>query len=79
MAIKADETLDTIGLFCPLPIIHTSRKIKEMRVGQILQVLSDDAGIKVDIPAWCKSTGQQFLGLEEHNGIYRVYVKKVTE
>jgi len=39
MAIQCDVHLDTLGLFCPMPIIKTSKKIKELAVGQVLQVV----------------------------------------
>ena len=74
--MKADETVDCVGLYCPLPIVHTARKIKELKAGQVLEVLSDDEGIKADMPNWCKTTGNEFLGIEEQKGVYRVFVKK---
>lgn len=61
--IVADQTLDTLGLFCPIPVILTSKKIKQMEIDQVLEVLSDDEGIKKDMPAWCKSSGNEFLDL----------------
>jgi TusA-related sulfurtransferase len=80
MAMVFDVQLDTLGLFCPMPIIKTSKKIKELSIGQVLEVVSDDEGIKQDMPAWCETTGHGFLGLEEEkNGPsihYKVYVKK---
>jgi TusA-related sulfurtransferase len=36
-------------------------------------------GIKGDMPAWCKATGQEYLGMEEKGEEYKVYVKKVKE
>jgi len=39
-------------------------------------VLSDDAGIKKDMPAWCNSTKNEYIGLLEENGIYKAYVRK---
>lgn len=74
--IEASSTLDAIGFYCPMPIILTSQKLKEMRGGDILEVLSDDEGIKKDMPAWCKSTGNEFLQLIEDSGVYKVYVRK---
>lgn len=71
-----DETLDVLGLYCPTPILHTARKLGEMNAGQVLEVLSDDDGIKKDMPAWCESTGNEFLGMEEDGGQIRVYVRK---
>lgn len=74
--MKANETLDCVGLYCPVPIVHTAKKMKELKPGQVLEVLSDDVAIKEDMPSWCKSTGNEFLGIEEEKGVYRVFVKK---
>ncbi len=75
MPIQADETLDCIGLYCPMPILLTAEKIARMAPGQVLEIISDDKGIRTDIPAWCESTGHEFLGIEEEEKTYRVYVK----
>ena len=77
--MEADVTLDAMGLYCPMPIVMTAKKIKELKIGQILEVLNDDEGIIKDMPAWCKNTGNEFLDLIEENGAYRVYVKKSVE
>jgi TusA-related sulfurtransferase len=76
--IEAAKTLDTVGLYCPMPIILTSQKLKELKGGDILEVLSDDEGIKKDMPVWCKSTGNEFIQVIEDSGIYKVYVRKIT-
>ncbi len=78
--IESNETLDTLGYFCPMPIILTSKKIKQLDQGQVLEVLSDDEGIKKDMPAWCQTTGHEWVGLEEEDAdpkrVYKAYVKK---
>ena len=78
--IESDTTLDTLGYFCPMPIIMTSKKIKQLTMGQVLEVLSDDEGIKKDMPAWCQTTGHEMVGLEEEEAdpkrVYKAYVKK---
>lgn len=74
--IKPDEILDCVGLACPMPIFKTSSKIKEMQSGQVLKVLSDDDGIVKDMPAWCKMTGNVFLGLVKDGEEYCAHVKK---
>jgi TusA-related sulfurtransferase len=71
-----DATLDAVGLYCPLPIVKTSKAIKEIEVGQILEVIADDEGVKEDMPAWCKTTGHEFLGLEEDDGEIHLYVRR---
>jgi tRNA 2-thiouridine synthesizing protein A len=77
--MKADASLDCVGLYCPMPIVKTAQKIKGLQVGQVLEVLADDKGIKQDMPAWCQATGNECLGIEEGGGEVRVYVKKTKE
>lgn len=78
-ATKSDEILDCYGLLCPMPIIQTAQKIKTMKIGEVLEIISTDKGIKEDMPAWCRQTGHEFLGLVEEEGVFKVYVKKTKE
>ena len=77
--IKAEESLDCFGLLCPMPIIQTTKKIKEMKIGQILEVISTDRGILEDMPAWCRQTGQRYLGSKVEGETIKVYVKKIKD
>jgi TusA-related sulfurtransferase len=74
--MRVDATLDCYGLLCPVPIIQTAKKIKEMKVGEVLEVISTDEGIKKDMPAWCRMSGQEYLGVEEEGGVYHAYLRK---
>jgi len=77
--MKADQSLDCVGLYCPMPIVKTMNKIKELKTGEVLEVIADDKGIKLDMPAWCQATGHEYLGVEEAGGEIKVYVKKAHE
>jgi tRNA 2-thiouridine synthesizing protein A len=77
--MKADQILDCVGLYCPMPIVKTAAKIKQMKTGEVLEVLADDKGIKKDMPAWCQATGHECLGFEEGKGEIKVYVKKTHD
>lgn len=77
--MKAAKSLDCIGLYCPMPIVKTADEIKKLKTGEVLEVVADDKGIKLDMPAWCDATGHEFLGVEESDGQIRVYVKKLHE
>jgi TusA-related sulfurtransferase len=74
--MKADRTLDCVGLYCPMPIVKTSQEMKNMQAGEVLEVIADDKGIKSDMPAWAAKTGNEFLGMEEDGEEIRVYVRK---
>lgn len=73
---KIDVTLNTVGQLCPMPIIMTSKKMKELHSGDVLEVLSNDAGIIKDMPAWCSSTKNEYIGLVEEGNVFKVYVRK---
>ena len=78
--MKADRTLDCMGLYCPMPIVKTAEKLKALKIREVLEVLADDKGIKQDMPAWCEATGHECLGMEEDdNGEIKVYVKKTHD
>lgn len=75
--MEVDETVDCIGLICPMPIVKMAKKMRNIRTGQVLMVVADDEGAKSDIPAWCVKTGNEFLGMETHEEVSTFYVKKV--
>ena len=77
--MKADQSLDCMGLYCPIPIVNTAAKLKELKPGEVLKVLADDVGIKQDMPSWCEATGHECLGMEEEGGEIKVYVKKAHD
>lgn len=56
-----DEVLDCLGQRCPLPVIALARRLPDLPVGAVLRVLADDPAAAVDIPAWCRMRGQEFL------------------
>jgi len=74
--MKADAIIDCVGLYCPMPIVNTTKKVKEMSEGQVLEIIADDEGVKQDMPNWARMTGNEFLGIEEEKGKYHVFVKK---
>jgi TusA-related sulfurtransferase len=55
-------TLDQRGRRCPLPVLELGRRIGEVPVGGTVTVLADDPAAAVDIPAWCRMRGQEYLG-----------------
>ena len=59
-----------------MPLYHTANKLKELEVGQVLEVVADDEGIKEDMPAWCKATGNELSEIEEEAGQHKVCIRK---
>jgi tRNA 2-thiouridine synthesizing protein A len=72
-----DRILDTVGLYCPIPIVRTGETMRGMRRGERLEILSDDRVILIDLPAWCRAHGHEYEGAIEEEGVWRLRVRKV--
>lgn len=77
--LDPDEEVDARGTFCPEPVIRTQKAMAEMEMGQVLLLLADDGGVEVDIPAWCMSTRNDFLGIIKEETVYRVFVRRAGQ
>jgi tRNA 2-thiouridine synthesizing protein A len=72
----ADQTLDATGLNCPLPILKTKKALTKMDTGQLLEVISTDAGSVKDMEAFCNQTGNKLISLSEIEGNYIFTIEK---
>lgn len=62
--MNADKELDARGLNCPLPILKAKKALADMTSGQILRVISTDAGSVRDFQAFAKQTGNELVEQE---------------
>lgn len=74
--VKAQQSLDCRGLLCPLPIIKLSKALKEIQVGQVLEMLATDPGSVPDMQAFQAQTGHQIVESGQQGGVYRFLVKR---
>jgi len=70
----SQHELDARRLFCPIPVIRTQDKIKELKSGDELMVFSTDPGVQHDIPAWCRIHGHQVLSVTEIDHEYHIKI-----
>ena len=56
---SSDETLDLVCRMCPLHLMEPGDRLKCMKKGQVLEVLTDYDGALEDIPEWCRKHGQE--------------------
>jgi tRNA 2-thiouridine synthesizing protein A/cysteine desulfurase len=71
--------LDCRGLVCPAPIIELARHISDVEPGGLLGVVASDAAARVDVAAWCRMTGHEYVGEEAAgDGVPRYVVRRVS-
>jgi len=73
---KVDKVLDAKGLLCPMPVIKARKAIKEIELGQVLEVLATDKGSMKDFEAWSRQTGNTLLDSSEASGVYTFHIRR---
>ncbi|HSL24796.1 MAG TPA: sulfurtransferase TusA family protein [Acidimicrobiia bacterium] len=75
-SITADETLDTSGLVCPLPVYKAALLLNRLEVGRVLQLITTDPGALADIPAMARQRGDELLGTEDSGSVQVFWIRK---
>ncbi|WP_420587193.1 sulfurtransferase TusA family protein [Ruegeria sp.] len=70
---NATETLDALGLLCPLPVLKARKRLKSMPSGAVLRVLADDPAAIIDVPHFCAESGHHLIAQEDADG-HQVYL-----
>lgn len=76
MSVKVDVELDCKGLNCPMPVLKTKKALDGMEVGQVLRMVSTDAGSKADVSALVRRTGHELLETLEEGKEFTFIIKK---
>lgn len=76
MKVQADKVVDARGAQCPGPLVELIRTLKEMPVGAVIEVWTQEPRTKEDAKAWCQRSGHEFIGAFPADGYERVLVRK---
>ena len=74
--MEFDQELDARGLMCPLPILKTKVALDGMRSGEVLKVVSTDAGSVRDMEAFALHTRNVLLDSLADGENYFYYLRK---
>ena len=72
--IEPESTVDARGSACPGPLLEAKKGIGKVKVGETLEIYSNDSGTRSDIPAWAKKVGHEYLGFLEADGYDKHFV-----
>ena len=76
MSYTVDREEDFSGLNCPMPVLKTKKALDEMESGQVLKMISTDAGSKADVGALVKRTGHELIEVIEEGKKFIFIIKK---
>jgi len=76
MSTTATQTLDTRGMNCPLPILHTKKALAKLPQGETRAVTATDPGSLKDMQAFCKQTGHELVSSSANQGEFEFLIRK---
>jgi TusA-related sulfurtransferase len=74
--LVASKIADARGSACPGPLLEAKKAIGSVPVGQLVEVQSNDAGSRNDLPTWAQRVGHEYLGCLEADGYDRHFVRR---
>ena len=78
MSMIPDHTLDASGLFCPEPVMLLHNRIRDIAVGETLQIQATDSSTERDIPRFCAFLGHELLEHIAVDGHYVYLIRKLA-
>ena len=57
-------TIDTTGLICPIPVLKLQRKMKELSIGEKIELICDDPASRIDVPHFCEESKSNLLDIK---------------
>lgn len=76
--VKTVVRVDACGIQCPGPILKMKQAMDGLAPGERLEVRATDAAFPRDAEAWCRTTGNRFLGRHSESGVYIAMIEKTT-
>jgi len=70
------ETLNIKGMKCPAPLSWATTILRELKPGEILEILATDPEAIDNFQAFSKATGNELIGWSEEDGVYRLLLRK---
>ncbi len=72
----AEFTLDCMGEACPVPLMKTEKKMKELAAGDVLIVSIDHSCAMKNVPEWARNQGHNVEIEEVDDGEWEIVIEK---
>jgi tRNA 2-thiouridine synthesizing protein A len=68
--------LDLMGLKCPLPVLKSRRRLRDLESGALLEIQTSDPLAAIDIPHFCNEDGHTLISVEKDGDGHRFVIRK---
>ena len=70
------DIYDLRGLNCPLPVLKTQKRMRDMAPGERLWVRTSDPLAVIDIPNFCRERGHALVETEKAEDGHRFLIER---
>lgn len=70
------NTLDAVGLLCPLPVLKARKRLQSLKTGEDLTVLADDPAAVIDVPHFCAEAGHVLVSSDLDGPVQTYVIRK---
>ncbi|MEW5785689.1 MAG: sulfurtransferase TusA family protein [Bacillota bacterium] len=74
----AEYELDCLGEACPIPLVKTENKLKELKVGDTLIVIIDHSCALKNVPEWARKRNHEVEVEETGDGEWEIFIEKTN-
>ena len=68
--------IDVRGLKCPLPVLKTAKRMKDLSADDVVEVWTTDPMASIDIPHFCSEHGHQLVEQAQEADYKRFVIRK---
>jgi len=78
--IKADNTIDIKGQVCPYTFVRSKLAIEKMKLGEVLEIITDHKPASENVPRSMENEGQKVLKIDQiADKEWHIFVRKDKE
>ncbi|MBT4836602.1 MAG: sulfurtransferase TusA family protein [Methylococcales bacterium] len=76
--MKFDVEFNACGLMCPLPVTRAKKHMRELSVGQVLHIITDNSNACADFPKLLKNMSEyEMADVQKDGRKYHFYIKRI--
>lgn len=74
----AEFELDCLGEACPIPLVKTENKMKDLAIGDTLIVIIDHSCALKNVPEWARKNNHIVEVEETGDGEWEIFIEKTA-
>lgn len=71
------QIVDARGMACPMPTVRLAQTIRTIKIGDVVELWTDDVGSQQNMRVWTKNTGHELISATTEGTVYKYQVRRL--